>query len=41
MLHALVTDGVKLSYSGVGLDSVDCLLDSLGNKENLERTVSS
>jgi hypothetical protein len=32
MLHALLIVRVKLAYLGVGLHTVDILLDSLGNE---------
>ncbi len=37
MLHALFILRVKLTYSGVGLDTVDILVDSLGNEGDRER----
>jgi len=37
MLHALFIVGVKMAHLGVGLDTIDILVDSLGNEGNLER----
>lgn len=37
MLHALFIVWVKLAHLGVGLNTVDILVDSLGNEYDLER----